>query len=110
LNVNTAALPDELAARATSLRLAAGRPFDRAAVLVAVLEALEPLYDDYAARGPAAAAEAWPPFAALGERCRVSAPGAPLEGIALGVDPDGALRLRDDAGHIHRVLSGEISS
>jgi BirA family biotin operon repressor/biotin-[acetyl-CoA-carboxylase] ligase len=110
LNVNTLDFPAELADRATSLRLVAGRAFDRAEVLAGVLGALEPLYEDFAARGPAAAAEAWQPFAALGERCRVSAPGAPLEGVALGIDLDGALRLRDDLGRIHRVLSGEIST
>jgi BirA family biotin operon repressor/biotin-[acetyl-CoA-carboxylase] ligase len=111
LNVNALAFPAELADRATSLRLVAGRAFDRAAVLAAVLESFEPLYEDYGARGPEAASEAWQPFAALGERCRVGAPGErPIEGVALGVDPDGALRLRDDAGHIHRVLSGEIST
>ncbi|HEY2732240.1 MAG TPA: biotin--[acetyl-CoA-carboxylase] ligase [Polyangia bacterium] len=110
LNVNAAVFPTELAERATSLRLAAGRAFDRAAVLATVLEAFEPLYDAYCARGAAVASEAWQPFASLGERCRVSAPGAPLEGVALGIDADGALRLRDDAGRIHRVLSGEIST
>jgi BirA family biotin operon repressor/biotin-[acetyl-CoA-carboxylase] ligase len=110
LNVNARAFPSELAARATSLRLVASHAFDRADVLAAVLTAFEPLYDDFQSRGPVAASAAWQPFAALGERCRVSAPGQPLEGIALGVDPDGALRLRDDAGHIHRVLSGEIST
>jgi BirA family biotin operon repressor/biotin-[acetyl-CoA-carboxylase] ligase len=113
LNVNAAAFPDELAARATSLRLAAGRAFDRAAVLAAVLGAFEPLYDEFQRRGPAAAIAAWQEHAALGERCRVAQPGGagdPLEGVALGVDADGALRLRDDSGHIHRVLSGEIST
>jgi BirA family biotin operon repressor/biotin-[acetyl-CoA-carboxylase] ligase len=113
LNVNAVTFPAELEGRATSLRLAAGRAFDRAAVLAAVLAELERLYEDFEARGPGAASEAWPPFATLGERCRVSAPGAPgteLEGTVLGVDADGALRLRDDAGHIHRVLSGEIST
>jgi biotin-(acetyl-CoA carboxylase) ligase len=42
----------------------------------------------------------------------VTAPGRPgerLEGIALGVEPDGALRLQDQTGHIHRVISGELS-
>jgi BirA family biotin operon repressor/biotin-[acetyl-CoA-carboxylase] ligase len=110
LNVNAASFPAELAGRATSLRLAAGRAFDRAAVLAAVLESFEALYDDYRARGPSTAAEAWQPLAALGARCRVSASGAPLEGVMLGIDADGALRLRDDAGHIHRVLSGEVTT
>jgi BirA family biotin operon repressor/biotin-[acetyl-CoA-carboxylase] ligase len=113
LNVNEEAFPPELAERATSLRLAAGRPFDRAQVLAAVLGAFEPLFDDFRRRGASAATEAWQEHAALGERCRAAVPGAPgdaIEGVALGVDVDGALRLRDDSGHIHRVLSGEVTT
>jgi biotin-(acetyl-CoA carboxylase) ligase len=36
-------------------------------------------------------------------------PGERLAGLALGVEPDGALRLRDEAGQIHRLISGELS-
>jgi BirA family transcriptional regulator, biotin operon repressor / biotin---[acetyl-CoA-carboxylase] ligase len=113
LNVNATAFPPELASRATSLRLVAGRAFDRAAVLAAVLAAFEPMVESFAALGPAAASAAWGRFASLGARIRVAAPGGPgshLEGVALGVDADGALRLRDDAGRVHRVLSGEITT
>jgi BirA family biotin operon repressor/biotin-[acetyl-CoA-carboxylase] ligase len=110
LNVNASGFPAELSERATSLRLIEGRVLDRAVVLAAVLSSFESLYDEFRTAGPAAAGAAWQAYAALGERCRISTPGRPLEGIALGVDPDGALRLRDDAGHIHRVLSGEIST
>jgi BirA family biotin operon repressor/biotin-[acetyl-CoA-carboxylase] ligase len=106
LNVNTAAFPAELAEIATSLRLAGGRALDRTEVLAALLEAFEPLYDDYRAEGPAIVSAAWEPFARLGERARVGA----LEGVTLGLDPDGALRVRDDAGKVHRVLSGEITT
>jgi BirA family biotin operon repressor/biotin-[acetyl-CoA-carboxylase] ligase len=105
LNVNATAFPPELADRATSLRLAVGRPMDRARVLAAVLDAFEPLYDEFEQRGPAVAVAAFTEFAALPQRCRVD---DRLEGVALGVDPDGALRLRDDAGQIHRVISGEV--
>ncbi len=115
LNVNGLEFPGELAERATSLRRALGRPLDRAQVLAAVLDALEPLYEDFEARGPVAAVAAFGAHAALPDRCRVSVsvspPASPndwLEGTALGVDPDGALRLRDDAGTIHRVISGEL--
>jgi BirA family transcriptional regulator, biotin operon repressor / biotin---[acetyl-CoA-carboxylase] ligase len=110
LNVNTAAFPSDLATRATSLRLVGGRALDRADVLAALLGAFEPLYERFLAEGPAAAGAAWQEFAALGARCRVAAAGGALEGIAVGVDADGALRLRDDAGHVHRVLSGEITT
>jgi BirA family biotin operon repressor/biotin-[acetyl-CoA-carboxylase] ligase len=112
LNVNGTAFPAELAARATSLRLALGRPVDRAPLLAALLGTLEPRLDDFDRRGAAAAVEAFAAHGALPERCRVATPGRPnemLEGVAVGVDPDGALRLRDDAGTIHRVISGELS-
>jgi len=105
VNVNTTGFPAELADRATSLRAALGQPVDRARVLAAVLNAFEPLYDEFNRRGPAVAVEAFSAFAALPERCRVD---DRLQGVALGVDPDGALRLRDDAGQIHRVISGEV--
>jgi BirA family transcriptional regulator, biotin operon repressor / biotin---[acetyl-CoA-carboxylase] ligase len=107
INVNTTAFPDELAERATSLRVALGRPVDRTGVLAAVLAAFEPLYDEFERRGPAVAVEAFGAWAALPERCRID---DRLQGVALGVDPDGALRLRDDAGQIHRVISGEVHS
>ena len=112
LNVNGLEFPPELADRATSLRRALGQKIDRLDLLAALLDALEPLYDDFEQRGPAAAVAAFQAHAAFPARCRVTAPGQPgdrLEGVALGVDADGALRLRDDTGQIHRVISGELS-
>lgn len=108
LNVNALTFPDDLAARATSLRRALGTRQDRTALLAELLAAFELLYDEFRAEGPGPAVAAWQEFAALGARWRVSGAGRPLEGVALGVDPDGALRLRDDAGRVHRVLSGEV--
>lgn len=112
LNVNGTDFPPEIADRATSLRRAAGgQPLDRAPVLAAFLNALEPMLDEFDRVGPPAAVSAFEAYAALPAACRVTAPGRPgerLEGTALGVDPDGALRLRDETGHIHRVLSGEL--
>jgi BirA family biotin operon repressor/biotin-[acetyl-CoA-carboxylase] ligase len=105
INVNATAFPDELAERATSLRLATGRPVDRAGVLAALLDAFEPLFEAFEQEGPAPAVAAFTEYAALPQRCRID---DRLEGVALGVDPDGALRLRDDAGQIHRVISGEV--
>jgi BirA family biotin operon repressor/biotin-[acetyl-CoA-carboxylase] ligase len=107
INVNATSFPPELADRATSLRAALGRPVDRARLLAGVLNAFEPLYDEFVRRGPAVAVEAFSAYAALPERCRVD---DRLQGVALGVDPDGALRLRDDAGRIHRVISGEVQT
>ena len=111
VNVNGDDFPPELADRAISLRRALGRAVDRAELLAAVLGALERLYADFERRGAVAAVEAFAAHATLPDRCRVGTPGRPgefLEGVALGLDPDGALRLRDDGGRVHRVISGEL--
>ena len=42
--------------------------------------------------------------ATLGTRIRVGN----LEGLATGLDGDGALRLRDESGQEHRILSGDV--
>jgi BirA family biotin operon repressor/biotin-[acetyl-CoA-carboxylase] ligase len=109
LNVNTAAFPPEIASRATSLRLQTGRTFDRGRLVAAFLNALEPACDELSRKGAEAALARFRPYARLGHRCRVDQGGQVVEGIALDVDADGALRLRDDAGKIVRVLSGEIA-
>lgn len=112
LNANGAGFPAELADRATSLRLALGEPVDRTALLGELLSTLEPLFDDFESRGAPAAVEAFSAFAGLPDRCQVAMPGRTgerLDGTALGIDPDGALRVRDRAGQIHRVISGELS-
>lgn len=111
LNANGESFPPELADRATSLRRALDEPVDRTRLIADLLAALEPHFDDFDSRGAPAAVEAFSTFAGLPDRCRVAVPGQPgeaLEGTALGIDPDGALRVRDDAGQIHRVISGEL--
>ncbi len=58
-NVSAGAYPEELAAQATSCEEEAGRPVDRAALLVAFLEALERRYSLLLAGGADATLEAY---------------------------------------------------
>jgi len=108
LNVNVADFPAELADRATSLRLVRGAPLDRADVLARVLARLESAADDFQQRGPAAATALWDGYADRALRCRAHVDGKDVEGVPDGVSTDGSLRLRDDEGMLHRVISGEI--
>jgi len=108
LNVNASDFPPELATKATSLFRAGGVPLSRAQVLARVLGAFEHAYDAFQARGAAAATELWEAHADRGTRCRARIEGADVEGVTAGVDATGALLLRDDAGELRRVVSGEV--
>ncbi|MCA9672727.1 MAG: biotin--[acetyl-CoA-carboxylase] ligase [Myxococcales bacterium] len=105
LNVNTRAFPDDLAAPATSLALELGADREPADVLADVLPPLERWIDRFIDEGAAPVVEA---FVArgdfLGHPVRIGA----LHGEALGLDADGALRLRLDSGEERRVLAGDL--
>jgi BirA family biotin operon repressor/biotin-[acetyl-CoA-carboxylase] ligase len=113
LNVNwtPAGLVDgrDLAHSATSVAAAAGGAVDRAALLRALLRALdarylalrhgrrEELFATWRAR-----------LATLGQRVAVLLPGGELHGLAEDVEPTGAIRVRDAQGALHRVLAGDV--
>jgi BirA family biotin operon repressor/biotin-[acetyl-CoA-carboxylase] ligase len=108
INVNGRRFPAELAETATSLELGRGAPVDRVAVLAGVLAAIEAAYEQFRAVGPGAAVALWDVYADRELRCRARVDGRDVEGVAEGVHPDGALRLRDDDGVVHRIVAGEI--
>jgi biotin-(acetyl-CoA carboxylase) ligase len=108
VDVNQRDFPPELRDRATSLALALGSHQDRGRLLAGFLGELEVLYDGFLAAGPAAALAEWRRFAALPQPCRVRDGDRTVEGTAVDVDDCGALLVRDAAGAVHSVLSGEL--
>jgi BirA family biotin operon repressor/biotin-[acetyl-CoA-carboxylase] ligase len=108
INVNGTTFPDELAARATSCRLIAGRPLSRVRILGSFLRGFEGAFEDFVRGGPAAAVARMRPLALLGVRCRIERAPEPIVGTSLDVDDDGALLVGDAAGQVHRVVSGEV--
>ncbi|HEY9219085.1 MAG TPA: biotin--[acetyl-CoA-carboxylase] ligase, partial [Phenylobacterium sp.] len=44
----------------------------------------------------------------LGARCEARLPGETLSGVAEGLEPDGALRLRLDDGQVRRITAGDV--
>jgi BirA family biotin operon repressor/biotin-[acetyl-CoA-carboxylase] ligase len=108
VNVNAAGFPPELADRATSLRMATGQVHDRGALLAEILERLETAYDGALREGAGTFLPTWRALAGLPRPARVERAGGALEGVAVGVDNEGALLLRDGRGESHRVVSGEI--
>lgn len=110
INVNTEAFPPELADTATSLLLAGGRAYDRAALLARVLAEFEARYDVFLTAGFA-------PFLAE-YRADCMTIGAEVwvigreywAGTALDITPEGELLVRRaDTGAEEVVFSGEVS-
>lgn len=77
-------------------------------LLAVLLPLLETWTDRYVAAGPASIVPAWQARMFPGLRVRV--PDRAVEGAALGLGPDGALRVQDDAGVIHFIRSGEAEA
>jgi BirA family biotin operon repressor/biotin-[acetyl-CoA-carboxylase] ligase len=109
INLLSAALPPDVAARATSLERELGRPIDRGLVLA---ECLASLADRYAALQHGdhhLVIEAWRAMAAdsLGRIVEWEADGSTHRGVAQDIDAGGALQVRID-GTVVRVISGEM--
>lgn len=108
INVDQAAFPDELAERATSLRLLTGRSHDPARLLEPVLDALERRYEEWRGHGFLRLRTAW--------RERAFTLGRPVVmpdgtiGVAVDIAEDGALLVRAADGRLERVVSGEVET
>ena len=110
LNVNHAALPEELSNRATSLRLASGRPHSRLEILVDFLEQFEGLIDRFQARGPEVIVEDWTRRSsfAMGRRVTIADGLRTVEGTTTGLNSYGALRVEIHPGRVEELYSGEV--
>ena len=85
---------------------AAPTPAEALDVLACAFERWRGVWD---AEGFAPIARAWTARAhGLGARCAAHLPGSTLEGVAEGLDADGALRLRLDDGSLARITAGDV--
>jgi BirA family biotin operon repressor/biotin-[acetyl-CoA-carboxylase] ligase len=105
--VRGAELPPEIAERATSIAEVRGDVIDRAAFIEALLREVEPWIDRFVDGGVPAIAAAWEARMAGALMLRVER-GA-VVGTAIGLDRDGALKLRDEHGVIHRIHAGDVA-
>jgi BirA family biotin operon repressor/biotin-[acetyl-CoA-carboxylase] ligase len=111
LNVDRSEFPDEFRALATSLSSHSGRPIDRTAFARCLYNRLENRLDMCAQGGFAALRPAFEArFRMPGRRVRVQElDGSELAGRVLGIDADGALRVRRDDGRELRVVAGDVT-
>lgn len=110
-NMSTSALPPAVRATATSLSADARRPVDRRRLLQRYLEAFEPLWDRLLAGDGSPVIAGWRAHRnILGRRVRADRWGAPIEGVATGLDDDGALLVTPDDGEAVRITVGDVQA
>jgi BirA family biotin operon repressor/biotin-[acetyl-CoA-carboxylase] ligase len=105
LNVATRDFPAELAARATSLALLGASDLEREPLLHALLNAIALRLDAYQDTGVAGILDELNAADALCDRrVRVDT----QVGVGCGLDAQGRLLLRDDAGVVHAIIAGTV--
>lgn len=113
IGINLDTPPDlQSAPQACCLAQERGATVDREAFLSCLLASVERWVDRYVACGPSKILPVWQD---LMDRCtraraRLGASDAFIEGTIEGLDDDGALLLRDDAGEVHRVTAGDVET
>jgi BirA family biotin operon repressor/biotin-[acetyl-CoA-carboxylase] ligase len=107
VDLDPSALGVNLAMPGTSLRQAAGRPASRWSLLHHLLDSLDRRY--------AAAVGGWSPrdeweerLTTLGRVVTVTSCGQRKPGVAISVDPEGALIVRLEDGTTERVVAGDV--
>ncbi len=111
INVNTPLdrLPERPIYPATSLALEAGHAVSRAALLAAWLQRVEHWLERLESGQHEALLARWTECACMtGRRVSVTRQTGVVQGIASGIDTDGALLLRTDDNHTLRILSGDL--
>jgi len=108
--VNLATPPDAAERPATAfaehMRAPPPAPLDALTVLAEAFERWRGLWERL---GFPPIAEAWTARAhGLGEACTARLPGETIQGVAEGLDGDGALRLRTNSGAIRRITAGDV--
>ncbi|MBS0361225.1 MAG: biotin--[acetyl-CoA-carboxylase] ligase [Proteobacteria bacterium] len=110
IGVNLAHAPTDIERPATSFaEHMAGpppKPADAVEILATRFEAWRKLW---ATQGFTPIARGWTARAVgLGQPCEARLPNRTLTGVAEGMDPDGALRLRLDDGGLERITAGDV--
>ena len=108
IGVNLAKAPADVPATSFAAHMVAPppKPLEALGHLAEAFERWRALWDS---AGFSAIADAWTARAhGLGEACTARLGSETVEGIAEGLDPDGALRLRTADGSIRRITAGDV--
>lgn len=110
IGVNLAHAPQDVERPAAAFaEFMSGPPPEPRAALEVLAQAFERWRTAWTTQGFAPIATGWSERATgIGQRCEARLPNRTLTGVAEGLDPDGALRLRLDDGGLERITAGDV--
>ncbi|HEY2382122.1 MAG TPA: biotin--[acetyl-CoA-carboxylase] ligase [Terriglobia bacterium] len=110
LNANHESLPEDIAQRATSLRIASGHIQSRIEILLEFFEEFETIYMDFERKGPRSIIDQWTCSSSFanGRRIEIHDGVRKIAGVTRGLNPLGALRIEQKGGQIEEVYSGDV--
>ncbi|MDQ6418197.1 biotin--[acetyl-CoA-carboxylase] ligase [Paenibacillus sp. LHD-117] len=101
--------PEEVLGKATSLRVASGRTYDRTELIADFLAEWEQLYDLFLQEGFRSIASLWESLAvSLGKQVKLVTPQGEITGIPESLDESGAIRVRREDGTLVTIFSAEM--
>lgn len=108
LNIKKDSMDSSISELATSLFIESGREFSRSALALSLYTAIENWYKLYLQEGFLPVQKAWNLLSGIQGRKVKAASGNGYEnGIALGINEEGALLLKNDAGGILKITAGD---
>jgi BirA family transcriptional regulator, biotin operon repressor / biotin---[acetyl-CoA-carboxylase] ligase len=112
VNANHESFPEDIAGRATSLRIASGRIQSRIEILLEFFEEFENIYMDFERKGPRGIIDQWTRYSSFanGRRIEIHDGVRKITGVTRGLNALGALRIEQKAGQIEEVYSGDVVS
>jgi BirA family transcriptional regulator, biotin operon repressor / biotin---[acetyl-CoA-carboxylase] ligase len=112
VNVNHESLPQDIAHRATSLRMVSGRIQSRIEILLEFFEEFENIYLDFERKGPRSIIDQWTRHSSFanGRRIEINDGVRKVSGVTRGLNALGALRIEQKGGRLEEVYSGEVVS
>jgi BirA family transcriptional regulator, biotin operon repressor / biotin---[acetyl-CoA-carboxylase] ligase len=110
VNANHEHFPEDIAHRATSLRIASGRIQSRIEILLEFFEEFENIYMDFERKGTVGIIDQWTRFSSFanGRKIEIHDGVRKIAGVTRGLNPLGALRIEQKRGEVEEVYSGDV--
>jgi BirA family transcriptional regulator, biotin operon repressor / biotin---[acetyl-CoA-carboxylase] ligase len=108
INVNNTAFHPDLRTPGTSLRLAAGRPINREALFLNLIDSIDRLSSLLIEKGPATVLDAFTAGSSYVRNRHISIEEDGSTGVTAGLDESGFLLVRMKNGTLRKVVSGGI--